>query len=80
VDLHQYTTHLKEKIETPAPMPAMDVSRLSIARRPTLDLGAAAPAPAVVTPQAKAAMGGADDIDLDALTAFDVPAFLRREI
>ncbi len=80
VDLHQYTTHLKEKIETPAPVPAMDVSRLSIARRPTLDLGAAAPAPAVVTPQAKAAMSGADDIDLDALTAFDVPAFLRREI
>ena len=80
VDLHQYTTHLKEKTETPAPVPAMDVSRLSIARRPTLDLGAAAPAPAVVTPQAKAAMGGADDIDLDALTAFDVPAFLRREI
>ena len=80
VDLHQYTTHLKEKIETPAPVPAMDVSRLSIARRPTLDLGSAAPAPAVVTPQAKAAMGGADDIDLDALTAFDVPAFLRREI
>jgi cell division protein FtsZ len=80
VDLHQYTTHLKEKIETPPQMPAMDVSRLSIARRPTLDLGAAAPAPAVVTPQAKAAMGGADDIDLDALTAFDVPAFLRREI
>ncbi len=38
VDLHHYTTHLKEKIETPAPMPAMDVSRLSIARRPTLDL------------------------------------------
>jgi len=80
VDLHQYTTHLKEKIETPAPVPAMDVSRLSIARRPTLDLGSAAPAPAVVTPPAKAAMGGADDIDLDALTAFDVPAFLRREI
>jgi cell division protein FtsZ len=80
VDLHQYTTHLKEKIEMPAPVPAMDVSRLSIARRPTLDLGAAAPAPAVVTPQAKAAMDGAEDIDLDALTAFDVPAFLRREI
>jgi cell division protein FtsZ len=81
VDLQQYTTHLKEKVETPAPVPAaMDLGRLSIARRPTLDLTAAAPAPAVVSPPAPNALGESDDIDLEALSAFDVPAFLRREI
>ncbi len=80
VDLQHYTTHLKEKTEMPAPAPAMDMNRMSIARRPSLDLGAAAPAPAVVTPPVKSALGDPEDIDLDGLTAFDVPAFLRREI
>jgi cell division protein FtsZ len=80
VDLQHYTTHLKEKTETPAPAPAMDLGRLSIARRPTLDLSAAAPAPAVVSPPAQKTAGESDDIDLEALSAFDVPAFLRREI
>jgi hypothetical protein len=58
----------------------MDLNRLSIARRATLDLAAAAPAPAVVSPAPRGeAAGDPGDIDLDALSAFDVPAFLRRE-
>ena len=69
VDLHHYASHLKEKAEAPA----MELGRLSIARRPALDLAAAIPTPPA---QPK---GDAGDIDLDALSAFDVPAFLRRE-
>ena len=80
VDLQHYTTHLKEKVDMPAPAPAMDMNRMSIARRPSLDLAAAAPAPAVVTPPAKSVLSDPEDIDLDGLSAFDVPAFLRREI
>jgi cell division protein FtsZ len=87
VDLQHYTTHLKERVEPPPPAvaqvpaaaPMMDLGRLSIGRRPTLDLAAAAPAPVVVTPT-KNAIGDPGDVDLDALTAFDVPAFLRREV
>jgi cell division protein FtsZ len=70
VDLHHYTSHLKERADAPA----MDLGRLSIARRPALDLGAAMPAASAAKPAAHAG-----DIDLDALSAFDVPAFLRRE-
>jgi hypothetical protein len=57
----------------------MDLNRLTSARRPTLDLAASAPAPAVMPPAPRAAGGDAGDIDIDALSAFDVPAFLRRE-
>jgi cell division protein FtsZ len=73
VDLQHYTTHLKERAEAPAP--SLDLGRLSIARRPALDLAAAMPAP----PPAAKPPADAGDIDLDALSAFDVPAFLRRE-
>ena len=80
VDLQHYTVHLKEKPEAPvpAPAPAMDLGRLSIARRPALDLAAAAPLPAAILADGSPDMDGAD-LDLDALSAFDVPAFLRRE-
>jgi len=78
VDLHHYTTHMKEKIEAPAP-PAMDLSRFSITRRPALDLAASA-GPAMAAPPAQPGAGDPADIDLDALSAFDVPAFLRREV
>ena len=73
VDLQHYTQHLKEKVEVPAPI---DLGRLSIARRPALDL-ASAPAPAAAPQPPPPSEDG--DIDLEALTAFDVPAFLRRE-
>ena len=80
VDLQHYTAHLKEKAEVPAPAPAMEMGRLSIARRPALDL-----APAAAAAASAATVGGdrsaldAGEIDLEALSAFDVPAFLRRE-
>jgi cell division protein FtsZ len=74
VDLQHYTAHIKEK-ESPVPAIA-DTGRLSIARRPALELNGVMPMP----PARKAAGSGNDaDIDLDALNAFDVPAFLRRE-
>jgi cell division protein FtsZ len=70
VDLQHYTSHLKAKTEAPA----MEPGRLSIARRPALDLSAAVPPRPAPIPGA-----GAADVELDALSAFDVPAFLRRE-
>jgi cell division protein FtsZ len=76
VDLQHYTAHLKDKVEAPA----LDAGRLSIARRPALDLAAVMPAPVVhVAPAGDSAQGDPGELDLDALAAFDVPAFLRRE-
>ena len=79
VDLQHYTQHLKEKFETPAP--AFEMGRMSIARRPALDLApaTAAAAPAAMMAAAEPGALDAGDIDLEALSAFDVPAFLRRE-
>jgi cell division protein FtsZ len=71
IDLHHYAAHLKDRPEAPA----MDVGRLTIARRPALDLGVMGPSAANHQSAAK----DAGDISLDALGAFDVPAFLRRE-
>ena len=81
VDLQHYTAHLKEQSDAPAPAPAMEMGRLSIARRPALDLGpaAAAAAPAATMAGAGSSSLETGDIDLEALSAFDVPAFLRRE-
>jgi cell division protein FtsZ len=77
VDLQHYTAHLKEKTEMPAPV--METGRLSIARRASLDLpqAAAVTAPAATGTDGSATLEG--DVDLESLTAFDVPAFLRRE-
>ena len=69
VDLQHYTSHVQGKTEAPA----ADLGRLSIARRPSLDLTAAMPSAGSKSPT------NAGDIDLDAMSAFDVPAFLRRE-
>jgi hypothetical protein len=75
VDLQHYTAHLKEKIEVP--VPAMEMGRLSIARRPSLDL---APAAAAASgPSERSSAMDAGEMDLESLSAFDVPAFLRRE-
>ncbi len=80
VDLQHYTAHLKEKSDAPVPAPAMEMGRLSIARRPALDLApaAAAAAPAA-TMAAERSPLDSGDTDLEALSVFDVPAFLRRE-
>ena len=85
IDLQHYTSHLKEKTEAAAmehehPNAAAalgaPLGRLSFARRPALDLAAAMPPPA---PSAAKSATDPGNIDLDALSAFDVPAFLRRE-
>ena len=75
VDLQHYTAHLKEKIEVP--VPAMEIGRLSIARRPSLDLAPAAAAASGLSERSSALDAG--EMDLESLSAFDVPAFLRRE-
>jgi cell division protein FtsZ len=76
VDLQQYTAHLKEKTEAPA----MDLARMPISRRPSLDLASVTPpSPVPVPVEAEATVADSGDIDLEALSAFDVPAFLRRE-
>ena len=78
VDLQHYTAHLKEKAEPPAP--AIELGRLSIARRASLDMPpAAAAAPGAVMAGEPLSASDAGDVDLEALSAFDVPAFLRRE-
>jgi cell division protein FtsZ len=75
VDLQHYTAAIKEKIEMPVP----DAGRISIARRPTLELNGVMP-PAPLRKSAAGGSAGNDlDADLDGLNAFDVPAFLRRE-
>jgi hypothetical protein len=79
VDLHSYTTHLAAK-GSPAAEPAA-ASRLTIARRPALDLPFN-PARGVRPPAAAASAGSrapepqAEDQDLN--LELDVPAFLRR--
>jgi len=75
VDLQHYTEHLKEKAEAPR----LDSGRLSIGRRPALDLAPVMPIAAVQPPEGGAPAGDSGDIDIEALSAFDVPAFLRRE-
>ena len=76
VDLQHYTVRLKDRGDAPAP----DTGRLSIARRPALELplkNAAVTSAAAQRPEAADPGDLALDLDLDA--AFDVPAFLRRE-
>jgi cell division protein FtsZ len=74
VDLQHYTALLKEKVE----VPAMDLGRLSIARRQALDLASVSVA-AHASSNGGSAADDAGEMDLDAMSAFDVPAFLRRE-
>ncbi len=78
VDLGHYAAHLKERQDVPAAAPAMEMGRLSIARRPALDLAPPAAAAAQAS-SAELSPAGAGDMELEALSAFDVPAFLRRE-
>jgi cell division protein FtsZ len=72
VDLHHYASHLKDRVE--APPSTLDLGRMAISRRQGLDLGGAM----AMSPAPKSAPT-AGDIELDPLSAFDVPAFLRRE-
>ncbi|MEO5740755.1 MAG: hypothetical protein ABIS29_09195, partial [Vicinamibacterales bacterium] len=79
VDLQHYTAHLKERQDIPAAAPAMAMGRLSIARRASLDLAPAATAPAAMAAAEGSSALDAGEMDLESLSAFDVPAFLRRE-
>jgi hypothetical protein len=95
VDMSIYADHARTRTEIPI-SPAVAPARLSIARRPLLDLPVAASSGAVpsrppVNPQpvgsaAEPAGGKSGDTmrledtdDYDMSTAFDVPAFLRRQ-
>ena len=105
VDMTQYADHARMRSDTvPAPT-AAPVARMSIARRPLLDLPMAASGggPAMTLPASSssgasvptaAAAGDAGDVDairpteaadaslhpdFDLSSAFDVPAFLRRQ-
>ena len=73
VDLHHYAAHLKDRAEAPA----VDLGRMSFGRKPSPDV--AAPMSASATARQQAATTDPGDVDLEALSAFDVPAFLRRE-
>ena len=68
------------EVDAPAPAPAMELGRLSIARRPALDLAPASSGSCTGRDDGgRRSRADAGDIDLEALSAFDVPAFLRRE-
>ena len=81
VDMTQYAEAARPRVEAPPapPLPPVAAPRLSIARRPLLDLPLSA---------AAAAGGGAglatdpsidEAVDLDSTVSFDIPAFLRRQ-
>jgi hypothetical protein len=58
--------------------PVLEMGRLSIARRASLDLAPAAAATGSAATDGSSALD-ADDADIESFSAFDVPAFLRRE-
>jgi cell division protein FtsZ len=94
VDMSMYAEHAKVRAEAPAAVAtsaataaAMSASRLSIGRRPLLDLPVAAKGaaggPAGGSSSTRGAADGVSEADreadLDLSTTFDVPAFLRRQ-
>jgi cell division protein FtsZ len=94
VDMRAYTDHPVARAEAPASVAtsaataaAMSAARLSIARRPPLDLpiakGASAAPPGgtlgVRGAAAETAPAAEGEADLDFSSTFDVPAFLRRQ-
>jgi len=91
VDLTPYAEHARQRVEASTAAVAMDRlsgSRLSIARRPALDLPAATASVAAGMVAAAAGGGGAQGepagggdghADFDLSSTFDVPAFLRRQ-
>ena len=83
VDMTPYTEQPRLRAEAPAPAMSVErvnAPRLSIARRPILDLPAASALSAGAAP-AMADRSPAADMPADAemSAAFDVPAFLRRQ-
>jgi hypothetical protein len=77
VDMTQYA-HVGRLRADPSPLAPGDrvaTPRLSVARRPAFDLPLAVAAPGSSVPQP----GTETEADPDASSAFDVPAFLRRQ-
>src|SRR5262245_38361524 len=83
IDMTPYTEQTRQRAEPPAPSMSVDrmsAPRLSIARRPILDL----PAVAALSVGSAAAMGDRSPTaealpDAEMSATFDVPAFLRRQ-
>jgi hypothetical protein len=83
VDMTPYAEVSRVRVDVPpvAPMPPMTAPRLSIARRPLLDLPLSAAAAGAATASVSSDSGAADEaLDLDSgVSSFDIPAFLRRQ-
>jgi cell division protein FtsZ len=81
VDMTQYADVARVRTEAPPapPLPAVAAPRLSIARRPLLDLPVAAAAAGGATAGIATDAGIDDTVDLDSGMSFDIPAFLRRQ-
>jgi cell division protein FtsZ len=63
----------------PMPIPHVAAPRLSIARRPLLDLPLSAAAAGGAAAAVATDPGSEDTVDLDSTVSFDIPAFLRRQ-
>jgi cell division protein FtsZ len=63
----------------PMPIPPVAAPRLSIARRPLLDLPLSAAAAGGAAAGFAIEPGSDDTADLDSTVSFDIPAFLRRQ-
>ena len=63
----------------PMPIPQVAAPRLSIARRPLLDLPLSAAAAGGAAATLATDPGLEDTVDLDSPVSFDIPAFLRRQ-
>ncbi len=85
VDMTQYADHARGRGEAVSAGGAdrLAMGRLSIARRPPLDLPLAASVPASpadsTAPMSSAEGGAETHMDFDLGSTFDVPAFLRRQ-
>jgi cell division protein FtsZ len=81
VDMTQYAEHARRAEPAPPPLPPERVAapRLSIARRPLIDLPLSASLSASAVALAAGDGGPDKDPDLDLNSPFDVPAFLRRQ-
>jgi cell division protein FtsZ len=81
VDMTPYTDVARVRVDVP-PVPAMTAPRLSIARRPLLELPLSAAAAAGAAAASASIESGAADqaLELDSeVSSFDIPAFLRRQ-
>jgi cell division protein FtsZ len=81
VDMTPYADVARVRVDAPpvAPMPAMTAPRLSIARRPLLELPLSAAAGGATATVSSNTANVDEAIDLDSGSSFDIPAFLRRQ-